>query len=176
VSQTEEQFLQAFNERKLKDESFSCGMVAGYTREHISNDDNTLYDWKFDSGDEFQWNEAPGDKWIFSNKRRKERIGYFLAAQGNELDEMFVYIGKDLSYDKTNSRVLANLSFHEPKSACVKLSKNNGSIKVSEHEKQKCILNQYWVLLTRAKKKVTIFCEDKLLNDYLDNTKNQHGY
>ena len=176
VSQTEEKFLQAFNERKVNDESFSCGMVAGYTREHISKDDDTKFDWKFDSGDEFQWNEAPGDKWIFSNQRRKQRIGYFLAVQGNELDEMFVYIGKDLSYDKTNSSVLANLKIHQPKSACVKLSKNNGGIEVSEYEKQKCILNQYWVLLTRAKKKVTIFCEDELLNDYLKMIKNDFGY
>ena len=176
VSQTEEQFLQAFKKRKLNHESFSCGMVAGYTREHISNDDDTKYDWKFKSGAKFQWNEAPGDKWIFSNQRRKERIGYFLAVQGNELDEMFVYIAKDLYYDKTNSSVLANLKIHQPKSACVKLSKNNGGIEVSEHEKQKCILNQYWVLLTRAKKKVTIFCEDESLNDYLKMIKNDFGY
>jgi DUF2075 family protein len=175
VSQSEKEFVQAFSDRKGNDASFSCGMVAGYTKEHISKTDDTKNDWMI--GDtEFQWNEAPGKKWIFSNERRKHRIGYFLAVQGNELDEIFVYIGKDLYYDKTKASVFANLNEHQPESECLSMSANNKHIVVSEDEKRRCIFNQYWVLLTRAKKKVTIFCEDKSLNDYLKTIKNDFGY
>lgn len=175
VSENEDEFLKSFGERTESNTDFSCGLVAGYTQEHISNDDPTKHDWEI-GGREFQWNLAPGTDWIFSNESRKERIGYFLAVQGNELDEIFVYIGKDLVFDSVKKRVVPNLTNHRSESDCIKNAKNNASIRVTDEQKEMCIVNQYWVLLTRAKKKITIYCEDESLRNYLIDLKNEFGY
>ena len=175
VLKSEEEFLNSFIERTEANTIFSCGLVAGYTKEHISNKDSTKHDWVI-GGRKFQWNIAPGTDWIFSNESRKHRIGYFLAVQGNELDEIFVYIGKDLIFDTISGRTVPNISEHQPESSCIKNSKNNASVDVTNEQKGMCIVNQYWVLLTRAKKKVTIYCEDQSLSDHLLVLKRSFGY
>jgi len=158
-----EDFIKKFNNRVKQnpDKGFSCGMVAGYTKEHLSSKkgkENEI-DWVI-GGEEFQWNESPGNRWIFSEQNRKERIGYFLAVQGNELDELFVYIADDLYYDSSSKKICVNLEKHRKESDCRKYTG------ATDDEKRMCIVNQYWVLLTRAKKKVTIFCKDSKLNDF----------
>ena len=134
-------------------------------------------DWKGFAGTKsnFQWNLTPGTSWIHSEEERRERIGYYLAVQGNELDELFVYIGDDLTYDDKRNTVVVNLSNHDAESECVKERKEATKLLGDKHKKE-CILNQYWVLLTRAKKKVTIFCEDPKLNDFFKKKIKQFGY
>jgi len=98
------------------------------------------------------------------------RIGYFLAVQGNELDELFVYISDDLFYDPSLKHASANPAVHRVESDC-----RNYKDATSDQQRN-CIVNQYWVLLTRAKNKVTIFCKDNKLNDEFNQKVKIFGY
>lgn len=180
VANSGSDFVKAYDASKTRypPGGYSCGLVAGYTKQHISKKEgSTEYDWKEFAGtiSNFQWNLTPATNWIHSEEERKERIGYYLAVQGNELDELFVYIGDDLTYDNKGKSVVVNLSNHDPESECVK-EKGEATVLLGDKHKQDCIRNQYWVLLTRAKKKVTIFCEDPKLNDFFKKKLEDFGY
>ena len=171
---TEKEFVKKFNSRMA--ESTSCGMVAGYTREWKSNGAKTAHeleneevDWTIGS-EEFHWNLSPGRTWIFSAEERRTQIGYYLAIQGNELDELFIYIGEDLIWDGEKDTAMAQIDRHQPKSECRKFSG------ASDDDIKHCIINQYWVLLTRAKKSCTVYCVDDRLRDIFKKKSLEYGY
>ena len=156
--------------------SASCGMVAGYTKEWKSSGAETAHqldksnvDWTI-AGEDFHWNLSPGRTWIFSGEERQKQIGYFLAIQGNELDELFVYIGEDLVWDNKNNKVKAQIDKHQPKSECRDFAGAN------DDDIMQCIINQYWVLLTRAKKSCIVYCTDDRLRNILKKRSKHYGY
>lgn len=168
-------FLKDFQD--LSKQSTSCGLVAGYTQEWKSKDgiDNTNYDWDFKNGGgsilKMHWNERPGREWISSPEVRKTQVGYFLAVQGNELDHVYVYIGDDLEAEKTAGdwKTNAIIENHRPESECI----SDTDVK---QVKRECILNQYWVLLTRASKSCTIFIKDEELRSFFAHELKKAGY
>ena len=111
-------------------------------------------DWHL-GGRYFHWNKSPGRLWIMSNGERQNHIGYFLAVQGNELDHIFVYIGNDVKVDSVKYKLVADVANHQSDSECVK---SNGA-RVTD--KEDCILNQYWVLMTRWRESCSIYCENE---------------
>lgn len=174
IVDTEKEFVEQFQNRMAS--SSSCGMVAGYTEEWKSSGAETAReldasnaDWNI-AGEDFHWNLSPGRTWIFSGEERQKQIGYFLAIQGNELDELFVYIGEDLVWDNKNNKVKAQIDKHQPKSECRDFRRAN------DDNIMKCIINQYWVLLTRAKKSCTVYCADKSLRNILKKKSKHYGY
>ena len=174
IVDTEKEFVDQFQNRMAS--SASCGMVAGYTEEWKSSGAKTAaeldasnVDWVI-AKEDFHWNLSPGRTWIFSGQERQRQIGYFLAIQGNELDELFVYIGEDMVWDMKESKVLAQIDKHEVKSECRDVAD------AEDDDIKKCIINQYWVLLTRAKKTCTVYCDDKRLRDILKKKSKKYGY
>ena len=117
------------------------------------------------------WNERPGREWISSPEVRKTQVGYFLAVQGNELDHVYVYIGDDLEAEKTAGdwKTNAIIENHRPESECI----SDTDVK---QVKRECILNQYWVLLTRASKSCTIFIKDEELRSFFAHELKKAGY
>ena len=174
IVDTEKEFVDQFQNRMAS--SASCGMVAGYTKEWKSSGAKTAHeldasnvDW-FIAKEDFHWNLSPGRTWIFSWDERQKQIGYFLAIQGNELDELFVYIGEDLVWDMKENEVLAQIDKHEVKSECRDFAD------AKDVDIKKCIINQYWVLLTRAKKSCTVYCADESLRNILKKRSKHYGY
>ena len=174
IVDTEEEFVEQYQNRMAS--SSSCGMVAGYTEEWKSSGAKTAReldasdaDWKI-ADEDFHWNLSPGRTWIFSKEERQKQIGYFLAIQGNELDELFVYIGEDLVWDNKNNKVKAQIDKHQPKSECRDFAD------AKDDDIKECIINQYWVLLTRAKKSCTVYCADEGLRDVLKKKSKHYGY
>lgn len=174
IVDTEKEFVNQFQNRMAS--SVSCGMVAGYTKEWKSSGAETAHelenkevDWTIGS-EEFHWNLSPGRTWIFSADQRKKQIGYYLAIQGNELDELFVYIGEDMVWGMKEQKVLAQMDKHQPKSECKKFPG------ASDDDIKRCIINQYWVLLTRAKKSCTVYCVDDQLSEIFKKKSLEYGY
>ena len=174
IVDTEKEFVDQFQNRMAS--SASCGMVAGYTKEWKSSGAETAHqldksnvDWTI-AGEDFHWNLSPGRTWIFSGEERQKQIGYFLAIQGNELDELFVYIGEDLVWDNKNNKVKAQIDKHQPKSECRDFAGAN------DDDIMQCIINQYWVLLTRAKKSCIVYCTDDRLRNILKKKSKHYGY
>ena len=169
------EFLNHFQTRS--NQSTSCGLVAGYTQEWKSKDgiDKTNHDWDFSHGGssilKMHWNKQPGREWISSPEVRKTQVGYFLAVQGNELDHVYVYIGDDLEAVKTAGDWETNavIENHRPESECI-------SDTDDKEVMLECILNQYWVLLTRASKSCTIFIENKELRSFFAHELKKAGY
>lgn len=153
----ETEFIDAFTQ-KISCEP-STGLVAGYTNFWKSRSDDVYDQGNVDfeglGGRDFHWNKSPGRSWIMSSIERQDHVGWFLAVQGNELDHVFVYIGKDINTDATNQRLVAEIKNHQPDSDCLK------SKTASIEDKEQCILNQYWVLLTRWRESCSIYCENE---------------
>ena len=151
----ENEFIESFTQ-KITDEP-STGLVAGYTKFWKSRGAETFgasnADWHL-GGRYFHWNKSPGRLWIMSNGERQNHIGYFLAVQGNELDHIFVYIGNDVKVDSVKYKLVADVANHQSDSECVK------SNRARVTDKEDCILNQYWVLMTRWRESCSIYCEN----------------
>ena len=86
------------------------------------------------------------------------------------MDELFVYIGKDLTWNEKQSNVLPQMDEHQAKSECMKFPA------ASDDDIKRCITNQYWVLLTRAKKSCTVYCVDDRLRDIFKKKSLEYGY
>jgi DUF2075 family protein len=167
IFQERSDFFTNFDETYTSDPS--SGIVAGYTREWISAKDPTKYDWDFGNGQLWQWNLSPGRTWISDATERKRRIGYFGAVQGNELNNIFVIIGRDLKVNVVQ-KIGANISEHQDESKCVSGSSTPDDVKLQT------ILNQYWVLLTRGRKSCSVWCEDPEVGKHLEKIAKQYGY
>lgn len=84
-------------------------------------------------------------------------IGCIHTAQGLDLQNAGVIIGKDITYE--NGKII----FHKENNV------DNDSAKISEQDDikaAKLIRNTYNVLLTRGMRGTFIYCEDKALNEY----------
>ena len=84
------------------------------------------------------------------------------SVKGLEFDYVGVLIGKDLKYDQTSGRVVAdkNEISKDDKSSGIRSCKDDVLVR-------KLILNTYKTLLTRGQKGCYVYCEDRALAEYI---------
>lgn len=167
----ETDFISAFTQ-KISTKP-STGLVAGYTNfwksRNVDEYNQANADFEDLGGRTFHWNKSPGRSWIMSSIERQCHVGWFLAVQGNELDHVFVYIGEDVKADNVNHRLDANIKNHQPDSECVK------SKRATIEDKEQCILNQYWVLLTRWRESCSIYCKNEEVGKIIEEKLQKYG-
>jgi DUF2075 family protein len=136
-------------------------MVSGYCYPwNIKNKRLYNYDIELKNGFYAKWNLENDETWAINNKSFEE-VGCIHTAQGLEFDYVGVIIGKDLTYDIENEKIVTDKS---------KIHKddNSSGIRTSNFtDADKLIKNTYKTLLTRGQKGCYIYCEDRELSKYL---------
>ena len=128
-----------------------------HTLEKIGGD----YDIVLPDGFKAKWNLQDDKVWAI-NPNSFEEVGCIHTAQGLEFDYVGVLIGKDLKYDQTSGRVVAdkNEISKDDKSSGIRSCKDDVLVR-------KLILNTYKTLLTRGQKGCYVYCEDRALAEYI---------
>ena len=144
-------------------------LLAGYCWEWIKDGKNksdvldiTIPEYDF----AMSWNLGNSTTWAIDPESVNE-IGCIHTAQGLEFDYVGVIIGKDLRYE--NDKIITDVTERAKTDQSIK-----GIYKVFQKDFQKAekladeiIKNTYRTLLTRGQKGCYIYCEDKLLSEYL---------
>lgn len=134
-------------------------MVAGYCYDWDVKNHRGEVDIVLPGGFQAKWNLANDKIWAI-NPRSFEEVGCIHTAQGLEFDYVGVLIGKDLTYDKSSGRVVAD------KTAISRDDNSSGIRTASDADARRLILNTYKTLLTRGQKGCFVYCEDEALRDY----------
>ncbi len=135
-------------------------MVAGYCYDWDVKNNRGDFDICLEDGFKAKWNLETDKIWAI-NPRSFEEIGCIHTAQGLEFDYVGVLIGKDLRLDPISGRIITD------KSQISKDDKSSGIRSSDELTAELLIKNTYKTLLTRGQKGCYIYCEDKLLREYL---------
>ena len=144
-------------------------LLAGYCWEWIKDGKNksdvldiTIPEYDF----AMSWNLGNSTTWAIDPESVNE-IGCIHTAQGLEFDYVGVIIGKDLRYE--NDKIITDVTERAKTDQSIK-----GIYKMFQKDFQKAekladeiIKNTYRTLLTRGQKGCYIYCEDKLLSEYL---------
>lgn len=144
-------------------------LLAGYCWEWIKDGKNksdvfdiTIPEYDF----AMSWNLGNSTTWAIDSESVNE-IGCIHTAQGLEFDYVGVIIGKDLRYE--NDKIITDVTERAKTDQSIK-----GIYKLFQQDFQKAekladeiIKNTYRTLLTRGQKGCYIYCEDKLLSEYL---------
>lgn len=144
-------------------------LLAGYCWEWIKDGKNksdvfdiTIPEYDF----AMSWNLGNSTTWAIDSESVNE-IGCIHTAQGLEFDYVGVIIGKDLRYE--NDKIITDVTERAKTDQSIK-----GIYKMFQQDFQKAekladeiIKNTYRTLLTRGQKGCYIYCEDKLLSEYL---------
>ena len=144
-------------------------LLAGYCWEWIKDGKNksdvfdiTIPEYDF----AMSWNLGNSTTWAIDTESVNE-IGCIHTAQGLEFDYVGVIIGKDLRYE--NDKIITDVTERAKTDQSIK-----GIYKMFQQDFQKAekladeiIKNTYRTLLTRGQKGCYIYCEDKLLSEYL---------
>ena len=110
--------------------------------------------------------------YVFNSDIGYQCVASYNTVQGFEFDSIYVYVGKEMIYNKETKSFDFNKEWDEnrrkfKKGKRVDLDglayKSNPS---SLNTKLEIVKNQLKVLLTRGKKRVTIYCEDENTRDY----------
>ena len=136
-------------------------MVAGYCYDWNVKHGRGDYDIVLPDGFKAKWNLQDDKVWAI-NPNSFEEVGCIHTAQGLEFDYVGVLIGKDLKYDQTSGRVVAdkNEISKDDKSSGIRSCKDDVLVR-------KLILNTYKTLLTRGQKGCYVYCEDRALAEYI---------
>jgi hypothetical protein len=134
-------------------------MVAGYCYDWDVKNHRRDVDIELPGGFQARWNLANDKIWAI-NPRSFEEVGCIHTAQGLEFDYVGVLIGKDLTFDKSSSRVVTD------KTAISRDDNSSGIRTASDVDAHRLILNTYKTLLTRGQKGCYVYCEDEALKDY----------
>lgn len=138
-------------------------LIAGYTHEWISQDDQTLFDFDYRNGIQLKWNVKKADRAALLDDTQKKNVFCIHTIQGLEVEYAGVIIGKDLTYNKEKDEI----EFHPENIA--ESDSTSGIRTANKALAEKLIRNTYKVLLTRGVKGTYIYCGDKDLNEYLKN-------
>ena len=143
--------------RKLNRINNKARMLAGYCYNWVSKNDPSLYDIQLENGFKAQWNFSNTSTWAI-DEDSFEQVGCIHTSQGLEFDCCGVIIGRDLIY--RNGEVICDFT---------QRAKTDQSLRGSKdvHLFDKIIRNTYKTLLSRGQKGCFIYCEDKLLADYI---------
>ncbi len=147
--------------RKKNEINNKARMVAGYCYDWNVKNKRADYDIYLPNGFKAKWNLANDKIWAI-NPNSFEEVGCIHTAQGLEFDYVGVFIGKDLYYDVSTSKVKTN------RTSISKDDKSSGIRSLKDEEKaHKLIINTYKTLLTRGQKGCYVYCEDKALAEYI---------
>lgn len=157
--------------KKVDSEGKKARIVAGYTREWISNKDPQAYDW--DLSDQgfpdfnFMWNLGTEGAACWATRQGFDRIGCVHTAQGMEFDYIGVIISKDIDY--RDGKIVFLPENHAlddtgiPEAFCKPISQLGPSAaKISE-----LIRNTYFVLMSRGMKGCYVYAENPGMRDYI---------
>ena len=110
--------------------------------------------------------------YVFNSDIGYQCVASYNTVQGFEFDSIYVYVGKEMIYNKETKSFDFNKEWDENRRKSKKgkrvdldglAYKSNPS---SLNTKLEIVKNQLKVLLTRGKKRVTIYCEDENTRDY----------
>lgn len=144
-------------------------LLAGYCWDWIKDGKNksdvfdiTIPEYDF----AMSWNLGNSQTWAIDAKSVNE-IGCIHTAQGLEFDYVGVIIGNDLRYE--NGKVITDVTERAKTDQSIKGIQKMYQENPDKAEKlaDEIIKNTYRTLLTRGQKGCYIYCEDKLLSEYL---------
>lgn len=143
--------------RELNKVNNKARMLAGYCYNWVSKNDPNLYDIQLENGFKAQWNFSNTSTWAI-DEDSFEQVGCIHTSQGLEFDYCGVIIGRDLIY--RNGEIICDFT---------KRAKTDQSLRGSKDINlfDRIIRNTYKTLLSRGQKGCFIYCEDKLLADYI---------
>ncbi len=142
--------------------SHQLRLIAGYTHEWVSKDDENAYDFEYDDRNVLlKWNVKKADRVAVLDDTQIKNVFCIHTIQGLEVEYAGVIIGKDLTYNKEKGCI----EFHPEMNA---RTDNDSKIRTSPYElAERLIRNTYKVLLTRGVKGTYIYAEDDALREYL---------
>jgi len=134
-------------------------LLAGYTYDWISKNDDTAYDFILDDGNfKMKWNKLVNYSYI-NDKTQFDRIGSIHTIQGVDMEYAGIIIGKDLKFRE------GKIFFDKTENA--RTDAASGIRNASDIDAKRMIRNTYKVLMTRAIYGTYVYCEDGELNEYL---------
>lgn len=137
-------------------------LIAGYTHEWVSQDDEEQYDFSYDNGNVLlKWNVKKADRAAVLDDKQRKNVFCIHTIQGLEVEYAGVIIGKDLTYNKDTDKI----EFHPEMNA--RTDKASGIRAAEPGLAERLIRNTYKVLLTRGVKGTYIYAEDEALNEHL---------
>lgn len=146
--------------RELNKINNKARMVAGYCYDWNVKHNRGEYDIYLENGFKAKWNLENDKIWAI-NPNSFEEVGCIHTAQGLEFDYIGVLIGNDLRFDKTGGKIITD------RTKISKDDKSSGIRSAKDDVAERLIKNTYKTLLTRGQKGCFIYCEDKVLVDYI---------
>ncbi|MNW50477.1 Type III restriction enzyme, res subunit [compost metagenome] len=155
-------------EIELRHANTTNRVIAGYTREWISNPKssqnkgidkfNLPYDW-VENESKWRWN-SQYEKWVEIESSKNE-VGSIHAIQGADIDHVGIIIGKDIAVGE-NGKLRAIKGNYKDTGGTPLLNEYN------EQELTSFILNIYYVLLTRGISGCRVYFEDSKVREYFE--------
>ena len=146
--------------RELNKINNKARMVAGYCYDWNVKHNRGEYDIYLENGFKAKWNLENDKIWAI-NPNSFEEVGCIHTAQGLEFDYIGVLIGNDLRFDKASGKIITD------RTKISKDDKSSGIRSAKDDVAARLIKNTYKTLLTRGQKGCFIYCEDKVLADYI---------
>ena len=146
--------------RELNKMNNKARMVAGYCYDWNVKHNRGEYDIYLENGFKAKWNLKNDKIWAI-NPNSFEEVGCIHTAQGLEFDYIGVLIGNDLRFDKASGKIITD------RTKISKDDKSSGIRSAKDDVAARLIKNTYKTLLTRGQKGCFIYCEDKVLADYI---------
>lgn len=146
--------------RELNKMNNKARMVAGYCYDWNVKHNRGEYDIYLENGFKAKWNLENDKIWAI-NPNSFEEVGCIHTAQGLEFDYIGVLIGNDLRFDKASGKIITD------RTKISKDDKSSGIRSAKDDVAARLIKNTYKTLLTRGQKGCFIYCEDKVLADYI---------
>ena len=151
------QMREALREKNAIDNK--ARMVAGYCYDWNVKYHRGPWDIILPDGFQAKWNLADDNIWAV-NPNSFEQVGCIHTAQGLEFDYVGVLIGRDLSYDPVQGKVITH------KDQISRDDHSSGIRTATDEDARRLILNTYKTLLTRGQKGCYVYCEDDDLRAY----------
>ena len=143
---------------KQKEKEYGLSrMVAGYSWPwRTKKDKNINYDIEID-GHKMKWNSVTAD-WV-NSKNAINEVGCIHVIQGYDLNYVGVIIGKELSYNPSEKRIVIKKEEYCDRYGYIGVR--------DEKELERYLVNIYKTLLTRGIKGTFVYAVDKDLRDFL---------
>lgn len=142
-------------------ENNKARMIAGYCYEWISKKNIDAFDIILEDGFAAKWNFNSTSTWAI-DEDSFDQIGCIHTSQGLEFDYVGIIIGNDLRYE--NGMVVTDSTKRAKSDQSLRGLKSRDNF---EEIADRIIRNTYKTLLTRGQKGCYIYCEDKMLQEYL---------
>ena len=99
-----------------------------------------------------------------TDKKGIDYVGFYQTVQGSEFDHVAVYIGEDIYFNTNTNTFRADSSKSKAPNKYFKLDSNDDDYIWKKKENEKFIKNQLNILLTRARKSVSVYFKDPNAN------------